>query len=272
MEQIAIWDALRPRLWMIVAITVVATIAGYGFSFLMTEQYAATALVLVRPQQPVKLGTSKEDKEFLDFPMGSWGSVETPSKTYIEMMKTPALADKIVRALELDKMPEGESGRLSKLLPDFLKTAVDHLKHLLTDIPQLFSYGRVIPADPFTSAVKSVEDNLSLKSLADTYVFEIKYTAKDPQKASLVANKTAALFIDFMGEVSQFETRYRRDYLKPQLDKTQIELEKTRQNLEDYKKAHSVFLYEAEHTAKLREISDLDVELAKLEGSLASAQ
>jgi uncharacterized protein involved in exopolysaccharide biosynthesis len=272
MEQIAIWDALRPRLWMIVAITVVATVAGYGFSFLLTEQYAATALVLVRPQQPIHLGTSKEDKEFLDFPMGSWGSVETPSKTYIEMIKTSAMAEKVVRALDLDKDKEDEGGRLTKLLPAFLKDAIDDLKQIVTDIPQLLSYGRLIKADPFASAVKTVEGNLSLKSLSETYVFEIKYTAKDSQRSAQVANKTADLFIEMMQEVAQFETKYRRDYLRPQLDQSEKVLQKARQELEDYKKSHSMFLYEAEHTAKLREIADLEVELAKTEQSLAGSK
>jgi uncharacterized protein involved in exopolysaccharide biosynthesis len=42
--------------------------------------------------------------------------------------------------------------------------------------------------------------------------------------------------------------------------------------LEDYKKAHSVFQYEAEHTAKLKEISDLELELARSEQALVAGQ
>src|SRR5438034_8481788 len=137
MEQIAILDVLRRHVWMIVALCVVATAAGYGGSFLLPEKYAASALVLVRPQQVIKIDTKSADKEFLDFPMSQSSSVETPSKTYIEIIKSETLIGNVVRNLGLDKLKEPEAGTLSKLVPAFLKPAIDSVKQSLKDVPAL---------------------------------------------------------------------------------------------------------------------------------------
>jgi uncharacterized protein involved in exopolysaccharide biosynthesis len=272
MEQIAILDVLRRHVWMIVVLCVVATAAGYGGSFLLPEQYAASALVLVRPQQVIKIDAKTSGKEFLDFPMSQSSSVETPSKTYIEIIKSAELVGKVVHNLGLDKPKEAESRRLSNLVPAFLQPVIDSAKQSLKDVPALLKYGRAIDDDPFTKAVKGVQGNLSLKSLAETYAFEIKYTAKDPQQAADVANATARYFIDLMGEIRQSETRHVRDQLETQLKQSRRQLESARQQLEDYKKAHSVFLYESEYDSKLKVISDLQIELAKAEQALVGSQ
>jgi uncharacterized protein involved in exopolysaccharide biosynthesis len=255
MEQIAIWDALRPRLWMIVAVCIVAGAAGYAFSFFMTEQYAATALVLVRPQQTIKMDTRKGEKEFLDFPIGS-SAVETPSKTYMEIIKSPALIGNVVRQLGLDKNHRESTG-FSRLVQDLLSIA---------------KYGSVISEDPFTKIVKQVQNNISLKSHEDTYLFDVQYTGTDPQQTAAIATATAKLFIEFMEEIRQSETMGLRNHMQTQLEQARKQVETARQHVENYKRQHSVFLPESEYTSKLREIADLELELVKMEEAVAGSQ
>src|SRR5437667_10975277 len=109
MEEVAIFDVLRRHASMIIALCIVATVAGYAFSFLISERYTASALVLVRPQQPIKIDTNKGSKELLDFPVNQSAPVDTPSKTYIEIIKSAALVGKVVHKLDLDKVKEAES-------------------------------------------------------------------------------------------------------------------------------------------------------------------
>jgi uncharacterized protein involved in exopolysaccharide biosynthesis len=257
MEQIAIFDVLRRHVSMIITLCVIAALAGYTLSFLITNRYAASALVLVRPQQPIKMDARTADKEFLDFPMGQSTIIETPSKTYIEIIKSPALIGKVVRKLDLDIMTKAESNSISELLP--------YLIAILT-------YGSPIQDDPFSNAVKQLQGNLSLKATEDTYLFEIKYTAKDPQLAADVTNATASLFIEFMEAIRLSEGRYLHDHLQAQLKQSRQQLDSARERLENYKKAHSVFLYEPEYDARLKVLSDLQIELAKAEGALVGGQ
>src|SRR5271169_6581318 len=164
MEQMPIFEVLHRHMAMIIAMCIVATVSGYVLSFLIPERYAAFALLLVRPQQAIEIDTHKADKEFLDFPLSQSMSVETPSKTYIEIIKSTELIGKVVRNLGLDKETEAERGGISKLMPSYVKAAGEDLKQLLMDLIAILKYGRIIRDDPFTKAVKRVEDNLSLKS------------------------------------------------------------------------------------------------------------
>src|SRR5204862_3531254 len=109
---------------MVVLLGIVATVAGYSFSFLMSDRYEVSALVLVRPQQPIRVGSSASSKEFMDFSMGSASTVETASKTYIELIKSPSFIGEVVHELGLDMAKKKEDvagGKLIRFLPEFLK-------------------------------------------------------------------------------------------------------------------------------------------------------
>src|SRR5205823_1379414 len=156
--------------------------------------------------------------------------------------------------------------------PSFVRQTVDDLKQWLAYSISILRYGKVVEEDPFARAVKGLEDNLALKAREDTYVFEIKYTGKKQQLAADVANTLAKSFIEFMDEVRLSENQYTRDRLQPQLKQSRQQLDDARDRLEDYKKQHAVFLHEDEYKAKLREISDVELELTKAEEALVASQ
>ena len=273
MEHIAILELLRRHLWMINLLWIVAALAGYAFSFLLPEQYEAAALVLVRPQQSIQLDTTSKSssKEILNFPVGATTTIEAPGKTYIEIIKSPALVGEVVRKLGLDKAKEGESSS-SGFITASLKAVGESLTKFAQGVTSLVKYGSLIRDDPFSKAVKDVQNNLSQKAIEDTYLFRITYTAKTPQLAADVANTTADLFVDFMGGMRSSQGQYMYKELQPQLEQGRRQLDAARERLENYKKAHSTFLYEHEYDAKLKVISDLQVELAKADAALVGGQ
>src|SRR5579872_5970875 len=222
MEQIAILDVLRRHLVMIVVLGVITTLVGLGFSMALSNSYTASALVLVRPQQPIKLSTSKDSsKEFLDFPMGSASSVETASKTYIEIIKSPALISEVVQQLGLDKEKPKEESKGGKLLPEFvylpLHAVMMSVKYAMTYL----QYGQIIEDNPTTRAIKSVGAGLSLEATADTYLFQLKYNSLDPQEAANVVNTTARTLIQFVDAMRLSESRHQLDYLKGEQERSQ---------------------------------------------------
>src|SRR3954471_22027678 len=143
MEPVTIIEVLRRRMVLIIAICVVTTVAGYALSFLLPTKYSAVAVLLVRPQQPIKAGTEKENKEFLNFPIGGAAAVETASKTYIELIKSPALIGEVVQQLKLDqKKDHDENTLLNGLLPSWLNPT--DLKRSVQDLISFVKYGSVI--------------------------------------------------------------------------------------------------------------------------------
>jgi uncharacterized protein involved in exopolysaccharide biosynthesis len=272
LEEIAIFEVLRRHLFLIAALSLVALLAGYGTSFLVTEKYEATATVLVRPHEPIKIDERVGSKEFLDFPVGQMAAVDTPAKTYIQIIKSSTLVGEVVRQLNLDlpaqEEPEGDA--FFDRLQFQARKLYDDLEEYFNDAVALFKYGRLLKDDPFTKAVKSVSKGLALKSYEDTYVFEIEYSDKKPRTAAAVANTTANLFIAFMEKMRSAEAKYAGDRLQKELEQSRKRLVAAREELQNYKTSHQVFLYKSEYEAKLKVISDLEVELAKLEESLAA--
>ncbi len=276
MEVIAVFDVLRRHIYLIGALCIVTTLAGYGISFfspLIPEKYDASAIVLVRPHRPIKIEPNNSGKEFLDFPVGQTPVVETASKTYIQMIQSPALIGRVVSELKLDEKPpkkEVEDGTIFTQIYAFLKALYDDVEPYLKDAVAFVKYGRVLKDDPFTKAVNDVSKGLVLKAHEDTYVFEIKYSGEDPQTAAAVANTTARLFIEFIEKMRSSEAKDSADRLKSELEESRQRLVDTRESLRDYKATHRVFLYQLEYDAKLKVISDLTVELAKLDENLAA--
>ena len=271
MEVIDIFGVLRRHVVLIVAFLIVTPVAGYGISSvqaLIPEKYDASAVVMVRPNDPVKIDLQIPDKEFMGFPVAQSPVVEAASKTYIQIIQSPALVGEVVRELGLDRSKKRESDgtMLSRISIYIMKLYNDHV----ADAISMFKYGRVVKEDPFTKAIEDVTKGLVLKSYEDTYVFEIKYSGDSPKTAAEVANTTARLFIQFLEKMRTSEAKVSADKLKAELEQSRQQLETARQDLQDYKVSHHTFLYQSEYDSKLKVISDLSVELANLDESLAA--
>ncbi len=266
----SLFSVLRRHVFLIVALCIVTALAGYGVTFisaLIPEKYESSATVLVRPHDPIKIEPNNSGKEFLDFPVGQTPVVESASKTYIQIIQSPTLIAEVVRELKLDQRPEaGPTGGFLGYIKSFYKYVTSNLK----DAYAILKYGRLLKDDPFTTAVKDLSKGLMLKSYEDTYVFEIKYSDVDPQTAADVANTAARLFIKFMEDMGVSEAKDSAERLKNQLEQSRQKVMEARESLQKYKEAHGVFLYQPEYDEKLKVISDLTVELAKLDATYAN--
>ena len=275
MEVIAILDVLRRHVTLIVALSMVTTLAGYGISFVHTlipEKYEVSAIVLVRPNEPIKITAGSTGKEYLDFPVGQTPVVESASKTFIRIIESPALISQVVRQLGLDKpRPKNACAgdTMFGLIAACLEALYDEVEPYIKDSVALVKYGRVLQDDPFTKAINNVTGNLVLKSHEDTYIVEIQYGDGEPERAAEVANTVATLFIKFLNEMNSSEAKESASRLKREFEHSQQQLVDARERLREYKASHEVFQTQPEYEAKLRVISDLTTELAKLDSSLA---
>ena len=261
MEIIPVFDALRRHIYLIAAVCIVTVLAGYGISFfspLIPEKFDASALVLVRPHQPIQIKQNSAGKEVMDFTFAQSPIVETASKTYIQIIQSPSLVGEVVRELNLDQKAQRKIFLFSYIEP-YVKYLIEYVK-----------YGQLREDDSFAKAVNTVTKGLTLKAYQDTYVFEITYSDEDPRTAANVSNTIATLFIKFMENMRSSEAEDSANRLRSELEQSRQKLEAAQESLRSYKAAHGTFLYEPEYDAKLKVISDLTVELAKLDTSLAA--
>ncbi len=225
-------------------------------TYLFTETYEASALILVRPRQEISISNQK-DRELLHYPVvGSGFQVETPSKTSIELIKSRTIAEQVIRHLNLDEKPEDESddsNDIQSVLKKKLKIALQFLK-----------YGRFIgELSPLEKAIKDFQENISLSATKETYVFEIKYEAEDPKTPVDVANATAEIFIKYMIERNKDTAKSDIVLLQGRMQESESELKYTQDILKRFKEDHEISSFEEELSEKVKILASLENLLEK---------
>ena len=265
MEFYRIWRILVGHKRVLIWLPIVATCVGLGLAFVLPEQYVSTALVLVRPAEELKFN-SNADKEILDFPVGRSAPIDAPSKTYMEVIKSHAVAVKIVEALHLDvKVPkEGETP--FEVFTDKVKDWIGGTAHTLRNYVR---YGRDIPTSAFDRAVENVEEKLGVSVRKDTYAFDISFRSSDPKKAAAVANIAAQIFIEHSSEAYRSEAARAREFLEKQLDESCKALDQARAAVLSFKSSGETFDLTSEYKENLQFLEDLQDTLAKDGGKLA---
>src|SRR5579863_6107774 len=228
MEFYRFWRILIGNKWVLVWLPIIATFVGLGLTYVLPEQYESTALVLVRPTEDIKFdsnGGGGDKREILDFPLSQSTPIDAPSKTYMEVIKSSAVAAKIVDALKLYiKKPTKNEG-LFDTIKDELK---DFFKNTIRTVRNYSKYGRDIPASPFDLAVEDIEEKLIVAVRKDTYAFDITYRSSDPKEAAAVANMAAEIFIERSAEAYRSEATRTREFIETQLDESRKALDQAR--------------------------------------------
>ncbi len=227
----------------------------------------STALVLVRPAEEIKFDQNASDrKEDMGFPVGQAAPIDAPSKTYMEVIKSPAVAVKIVEALKLYiKEPKPDQSAFEA----FRDAVKEWVSNTTRTVRNYIKYGRDIPATPFDRAVEDVQDRLEVSVRKDTYAFDISYRSSDPKQAAAVANMAAQIFIEHSAEAYRSEAARGREFLGTELETSRKALDQARAAVLAYKNSGATFDLKSEYADKLKNVSDLQTTLAKDDGKLA---
>jgi uncharacterized protein involved in exopolysaccharide biosynthesis len=266
MEITKYWRIILAYKWMIIFLSLSALITSISLTYILSEKYESIAVVLVRPQEKMKFAPDEGGKEALNFPISQLAPFDAASKTYIEVIKSRSVVEKIVHALELDKHETIQNENFDK---GNLKHFKEKAKRYISRILQILKYGRTENVDPFTRAVEKVQRILSLRTTKDTYIFEITSTSTEPREAAAIANTAAEIFIDYMLDAKKKESSGRRLSLAGQLRESERDLGESRLALEQFKKEHRTFSLAEEYSGKLKIINELEADLEKSEVKLA---
>jgi uncharacterized protein involved in exopolysaccharide biosynthesis len=267
MEFYRIWRILLDHKWVVIGLPIIAACVGLGLAYVLPEQYESTALVLARPFDDIKLGSGSSDrKEVRDFPVNLSAPIDAPSKTYMEVIKSPAVAIRIVENLRLDVTKPRTHESFLAFIRDEVKAWA---KTTVRTLRNFFKYGRDIPASPFDLAVEDVEQNLLVSARKDTYAFDITFRSGDPNEAAAVANMAAEIFLERSSEAYRTESARTREFFAKELDESRKAMEEARAAILAYKTSGETFELASEYNEKLKIVSDLENTLAKTLGRLA---
>lgn len=267
MEFYHIWRILAANGRLLIGLPIIAALAGLALTYVLPELYESTALVLVRPFEAIKFNTGgNTKKEVLDFPVTLSAPVDAPSKTYKEVINSPAMAEKIVDALHLDVKKPKKYDSTFEEIKDKVK---DWVKGTIRSVRNYFEYGRDIPASPHEQAVEDVVKNLVVTATKDTYAFAIAYRSSDPKEAAAVANMAAEIFLEQSAEAYRSEEARASEFLEKQVAESRKALDEARAAIFAYKSSGGTFDLGTEYDEKLKSVTDLESSLAKAEAKLA---
>jgi uncharacterized protein involved in exopolysaccharide biosynthesis len=248
---------------MIVLLCISAIVNAVVITYVLTEKFDATSLVLIKPQEIVKYTSTGNQKELLNFPIPFNIPFKAASQTYSEVITSRPIAEKIVRELHLDA-PIVETVWWRRM-----KTKVkDHLDDAWT----FLKYGRIEKEDRFDTTVVAVQESLSAVPTRDTYVFEIKFRAKNPQVAAAVANTAAKELVEYIRESDRRDASGTRQFLANQLNASGKTLEQARHSLQSFKERGKITDLKEELGTRLREFSEFETDLINTQKDAQAAE
>jgi uncharacterized protein involved in exopolysaccharide biosynthesis len=267
MEFYRVWRILVSNKWVLIWLPLITTSIGLGLTYVLPEQYESTAVVIDRPFEEIKFNSDGADqKGSLGFPVTLSAPIDSLSKTYIEVIKSRAVAVKIVDDLQLYISKPKTYENLFEAIKDKVKT---WFKDTIRSLRNYAKFGRDIPASPFELAVEDVKDKLVVLAKKDTFAFEITYRAGDPNEAAAVANMAADIFLKQRSEAYRSEAAHAGKFIERQVGESREALDQARAAMLAFKNSGETYDPNSEHREKLNNLADLENTLAKAEGRLA---
>lgn len=270
---------LRNKSFLIIMI-VSALLTAIALTYVISEKYRSSTIVLIRPQKSLDLVPKKE--EILNFPVSFYTPVETSSRTYSEIIKSRAVAEKIVTTLHLDAPRTDETHGLLYLW----KHTVTGTKKAAAKVWTFLKYGRIPKQLPFDDAVEEAIENLSVKPTKDTYLFEVEAQARSPYSAADLANVAAQALTEYIAGLSLADNDAASKLTEEALHASERKLDASRNLLADYKRSHGIASLgkqidlqlevlsglENSRQATVTKITGLEARQAELQTKLAETQ
>jgi len=252
----------RRRLRLFLAVAVVVLLAVIAYTLQSTPRYTATANVLLDPrtQQVTDI-----EGVLSGLPADS-GTVDTE----VEILKSRALAERVVTALKLDRDPDynpdlEEPGPLGSLLGAARSSEGAKLS-------------RVEQQKRHEAVVDRVLNDLSVERAGTTFMIRVSYTSDDPEKAQTIANAFADRYLLEQLEAKFEATRSANEWLNIRLGELRVQVQSAEAAVEQYKAAYGLMsaqgssLTEAEISNLNQQLATVRVEQAEAEARLNTAR
>jgi len=246
-----------------------AVVNSVLITYLLTEKYRASTLVLITPQTEVAVAHPAGAKELLNFPVSPVGvstQTETSTKTYTELIKSRPVVERVVRTLGLDK-PEDKATR--SLFTAAYRTLKNGVKAVVAGAWQILKYGRVIRGRPFDKAASELSKRIAVVPTRNSYVFAIDCVWNDPKLAAGIANETARAFVDLLADISRGEAEGTLRFIEHRLHESEAELGEARLALREFKEQNHSVAFEEETVQKIRLIAKLEGALEQVKSELS---
>jgi capsular exopolysaccharide synthesis family protein len=256
------WILALRRRWRLVAAVVLAIFAStLLLTMQATRKYTATASVALDMR---KENISGQQQVLSDLPTDS-----SVVDTEVEVLKSRQLADRVVRALNLDEDPEFNGSLRS---PSGLSAVIGSIKHLFgTSIPPARHISQAQLERVHEGVVSAALRHLSVQRVGLTYVIRVGFDSENPQKAATIANKWADLYLLEQLQAKFDATQQATRWLDDQLEHLRQQVLQDEAAVQQFKIANNL-LSASGTTLTEQEISSYSQTLAQARAQVAEDQ
>ncbi|MDP2012243.1 MAG: polysaccharide biosynthesis tyrosine autokinase [Phenylobacterium sp.] len=261
------FNVFRRRIRLFIAVALVVFAATVMLTLQATPRYTATASVV--------LDTRKTNVTGVQQVMSDMPTDASAVATEVEILKSGQLAERVVKALNLDQDPEFNPalrkpkglGAVRASVRDLVKGAAPKTAPTPAQLQRAHE-----------GVVSNVLGGLQIRRTGMTYVIAIGYESESPTKAAAIANKWAELYLLDQLE-SKFEaTQQATRWLNEQLGSLRGQVEQDDAAVQQYRIANNLLsasgtsLTEQEISSYSQSLASARAELAADNARLATAR
>jgi uncharacterized protein involved in exopolysaccharide biosynthesis len=203
-----LWLIARWHARLIVLVTLAAAMLAAVALTLLPPGFRATAVVLIDPRQP-RVTTSESV-------ISGIGSDAAAVESQVELIESSALASKVISRLGLNKDPDFTG-----------PTLIERVLALV---------GRPWPAERATNElVYRFQQGLSVRRRGLTYVLEISYNSKNPEKAARIANAIADAYLSDQTTAKAEVTSRASSWLSERIDEMRDKVREADRAVAEYR-------------------------------------
>ncbi len=263
-----LWLAARRRMRLGLAVALAVFTVSVVLTLSATPKYTATANVM--------LDTRKEKVANVEEVLSGLPADTATVDTEVEVLKSRQLAERVVKAARLEEDPEFNPA-VAK--PTGLKAVAGAIGGLfgakppkqsdLTPLQQQKQHERVVDA---------VLGGLSVKRAGLTYIINVSYESVSPQKAAVIANKFAELYLLEQLEAKFDATQQANSWLNTRLGELRGQVLADEAAVQQYKIANNLLsasgtnLTEAEISSYNQSLTQAQAQVAEDQARLNTAR
>lgn len=270
LQLVEYWRAIRKRLWLVIAVTVIATTLATIYMARKPNVYLAQARIQVDLEQTnPDLVTSDRQRP-----------VSNPDPAYfntqLQLLSSEALLRRVVKEHNLDTNKQlQDSLNQGSALQGFLRSLGLAEEPPKTDpavADGLSNSDEIAEAMRLAPYVEQIRSNLSIDpvresraTFKDTRLIEISFRHTDPVFAAFVVNGIGETFVNANSEKRSGTNRKTNDYLQQRIADLQSEVRNDEIKLVELKQSAGILKTEGEQTIVLDRLSGLNKDLLDAE-------
>lgn len=253
-----VYLSFRRRIRLFTAVVIGVLIVAILVTLQATPQYTATANVM--------LDTRKERVTNVQEVLSGLPADSSVVDTEVEVLKSRQLAQRVVTALHLDQDPEFNK-RVAK--PRGLQALVRSVTELVGAADP--ARQKLTPVQQQKNAEKVVDatlKRLSVRRQGLTYIINVSFESESPEKAEIIANKYAELYLLEQMEAKFDATQQATRWLNDRLEQLRSQVLNDEAAVQQYKIANNLLSASGTNLTE-QEISNFNQTLAQARAQVA---